>query len=362
MSARTHLLFWAGAAALFIGFVFVFKAVLLPFVLGLAIAYLLNPLVTKLTRLKLGRGAASLLILGVFLIVMLAALAVLTPVLAREISDFARDLPGYLDRLAAFFKPYSEKLARLVRQEQDIDFKTLLSEHAGAGADLAGRVLTGMAAGGLAVINLLGLVVIMPVVAYFMMKEWPRIAAWTEDLMPRDQKDTIQGLLRDIDRKLSGFVRGQVSVALILAAFYAVALTIAGLKYGFLIGISAGLLSIIPMVGSALGLVVAVLVAWFQSSDWVYTAIIAGIFLFGQLVEGNFLTPKLVGDRTGLHPLWVFFALMAGGALFGLLGIFLAVPVAAVAGVLIAFGIRRYKASPLYTGKKSKDFDKKRAL
>ena len=147
---------------------------------------------------------------------------------------------------------------------------------------------------------------------------------------------------------MSGFIRGQISVAFILGITYAIALSLAGLKYGFLIGLLSGLLSVIPMVGSAVGLIVAVLVAWFQSADWMYVLIIAAIFLVGQFIEGNFLTPKMMGKNVGLHPLWIFFALLAGGALFGVLGMFLAVPVAAVAGVLLAFAIGRYKTSSFY--------------
>jgi predicted PurR-regulated permease PerM len=155
-------------------------------------------------------------------------------------------------------------------------------------------------------------------------------------------------LLKEIDQKLSGFVRGQISVAVMLGIGYALALSIAGLKYGFLIGLGAGFLSVIPMVGSAVGLVVSVAVAWFQSGDMIFVLIIAGIFIAGQIIEGNFLTPKLVGDSVGLHPLWVFFALLAGGSLLGILGMFLAVPLAAVIGVLLSYAIYRYKQSPYY--------------
>lgn len=158
------------------------------------------------------------------------------------------------------------------------------------------------------------------------------------------------GLLKQINEKLAGFIRGQISVALFLAFAYAIALTLAGLKYGLLIGIMSGLLSVIPMVGSAVGLIVSVGVAWFQTGEWSYVAIIAAIFLSGQLIEGNFLTPKLVGDSVGLHPLWVFFALLAGGSLLGILGMFLAVPVAAVIGVLLSYALHKYKQSAYYQG------------
>ncbi len=190
--------------------------------------------------------------------------------------------------------------------------------------------------------------IISLVVAYFMMAEWPAVTKWVRDLMPRHSEETIMGLLRQIDTKISGFVRGQISVAVVLGVSYAVMLTLAGLKYGFLIGLMSGLISVIPMVGSAVGLVVSVAVAWFQAGDIMFVLLIAGIFLGGQVIEGNFLTPKLVGDSVGLHPLWVFFALLAGGSLLGILGMFLSVPVTAVVGVLLSFAIQRYKESPYY--------------
>lgn len=355
MTIRSHFFFWTLAAIGFVGFVVLFKSVLLPFVLGMIIAYLLNPLVNALGRLQISRGPASLFILLGFSTLTLSFFALLVPVLYRELSDFSRELPGYIDRLTEMVTPYSEKI-----QNQDgVDLKAVLRQNASAGLNAANQVLYGMAAGGLAVLNILSLLVITPIVAYFMMKEWINMTNWVKDLMPRDQKNTIMNLLDQINRKLAGFIRGQISVAFILGVMYALALTLAGLKYGLLIGFTAGLLSIIPMVGSIVGLVVGVLVAWFQSGAWSYVLIIAAIFLVGQAIEGNFLTPRLVGRSVGMHPLWIFFALLAGGALFGILGMLLAVPVAAVIGVLAIFGIKRYKNSAYY--KSSKD-DKKRSL
>ena len=350
MTIRSHFLFWTLAATGFIGFVVLFKSILLPFVLGMVIAYLLNPL----GRLRISRGPAALFILLGFLALLLSFFALLIPVLHRELSDFSRDLPEYIDRLTEMLAPYSEK----IQNQDSVDLKAILRQNASTGLNAANQVLYGMAAGGLAILNILSLLVITPIVAYFMMKEWINITNWVKDLMPRDQKNTIMDLLDQINRKLAGFIRGQISVAFILGIMYALALTLVGLKYGLLIGFTAGLLSIIPMLGSIVGFVTGVLVAWFQSGEWSYVLIIAAIFLAGQAIEGNFLTPRLVGRSVGMHPLWIFFALLAGGALFGILGMLLAVPVAAVIGVLAAFGIKRYKASPYY--KSAKD-DKKRS-
>lgn len=351
MTTRNKAIFWSLAAAALIAFVFIFKSVLTPFVLGIAIAYLLNPLVTKLGRVKISRTPATVIILGGFVIFMAALIALISPILYRQITEFANDLPGYIDQIWDAAQPASRRIMAVFGVNGETDVKALLKENSGAAADVAKKILGGIASGGQAIIDTIFILTVTPIVAFFMMQEWPKITNWVEDLLPRDYKKTILDLIEQIDQKLAGFIRGQITIAFFLGLGYAVALTIAGLKYGFLIGLCAGFLSIIPMVGSTLGLLVSVAVAWFQSGELSYMAIIAGIFLVGQLIEGNILSPKIMGDSVGLHPLWVFFALMAGGALFGILGMLLAVPVAAVAGVLLAFAITQYKSSSLYKGK-----------
>ncbi|MEM7650865.1 MAG: AI-2E family transporter [Pseudomonadota bacterium] len=358
MSARNHFIFWALAFIVLLGFVYVFSGVLLPFVLGIAIAYLLNPLVNALGKIKIARGIAAMLILVIFFAFVGGAFALIAPILYKQSLQLAEDIPGYFEAVTAFIEPYAQKAAALVGSD-NTEITEFLKSQTGTAAGVAKKLLSSLAAGGAAVFDLISVFVLTPIVAYFMMKEWIKICEWVEDKLPRDNKKTILNLLSEVDVKISGFVRGQISVAFILALAYSIGLTIAGLNYGFLIGLVAGLISVIPMVGSAVGLVISVAVAWFQAGELVYVAIIAAIFLAGQLIEGNILSPKIVGDSVGLHPLWVFFALMAGGSLFGILGMLIAVPIAATAGVLLAFAIDQYKASPYY--KSSKSLKKKSA-
>ena len=352
MTAQRHFIFWGLALASFILLLFVFSEILLPFILGAVIAYLLNPAVDALGRRKIGRGPAALLILGIFSVIVGGLMALTLPVLARETAEFYNTLPAYLDNLEALFAPHRARLEAFLYPEGTPALNEITKEHAGAAAAAAGVIAGGVAQGGQAFLHIIGLIVITPIVAYFMMKEWPRIIAWGKDLMPPKRRDTILGLFREIDTKLSGFIRGQVTVALILAVSYAVALTVLGLKYGFLIGLASGLLSIIPMVGSVGGFFVATLAAWLQTGEWQFALAVASVFIIGQIIEGNLLTPKIVGDRVGLHPLWIFFALMAGASLLGFLGLLIAVPVAAIISVLAAFAIRQYKNSPFYKGDK----------
>lgn len=348
-NSRRQVMFWGAAAVIFLLFLYAFSGVLLPFVLGIAIAYLLDPVVARLTRGKMPRAAAALLILLTFGLFIAAAAALILPVVSRELAQLVTALPGYAEKIWNMLTPYvtwaQEKLGR-----SDIEgLKESLRGNIDKLLSVGGGVAVGIASGGQALVGFVTTLVLTPIVAYYMMKEWPRIKDWVNSLLPRKHFDTIQDLLQQIDAKVAGFVRGQLTVAFLLGVAYAVALSIAGLNYGFLIGFMAGILSVIPLVGSTVGLLVSVCVAWFQAGELAYVAIIAAIFLTGQFVEGNFLSPKLLGDSVGLHPLWILFALMAGGALFGIVGMLLAVPVVAAIGVLAGFAIRLYKNSPYYS-------------
>lgn len=349
-STQKQAWFWGGAFTLFfIGFIWLFRDVLTPFVLGIVIAYLLNPLVHYIMRWKgLNRGVVSLLILTLFTLLITVVLVIIVPPAAREAASLIEKAPGYIDAVMNWLNPHITWAQQMLGDNYPDNAKTLIKENADKVLAATGGIAAGLATGGQAIAGFLTTLVLTPLVAFFMMKEWPRMTDWIENLIPRDETKMVRDLLRQIDRKISGFIRGQLTVAFFLGLLYAIALSIAGLDYGFLIGLSAGAFSIIPLVGSTLGLLISVVVAWFQSGDLSYVAIIAAIFFIGQFVEGNFLSPKLVGDSVGMHPLWVIFAVFAGGSLFGILGMLLAVPVAAVVGVLVSFAILQYKKTDFY--------------
>lgn len=351
VSTKRQMIFWGATAALFIGFIWLFNGVLTPFVLGMVIAYLLNPFINRFSTKGIKRTTSTILILTVFFSIVTAIIVVSAPIIAKESKDLIGALPGYVDTLLDLIQPYIAMVQDFTGQGSIEDAKAFLKDNASKILSVSGGIAGGLAAGGQAFIGAMTTIVLTPLVAFFMMKEWPAITAWVEDLIPRDKEKMIKDLLKQIDQKLAGFIRGQLSVAFFLGLIYAIALTVAGLNYGFLIGVTAGFLSIIPMVGSTFGLLVAVIVAWFQAGEVNYVLIVAAIFIVGQIIEGNILSPKLLGDSVGLHPLWILFALMAGGSLFGILGMLLAVPVAAVVGVLLSFSILQYKNSPLYKKK-----------
>ncbi|MGE0256089.1 MAG: AI-2E family transporter [Alphaproteobacteria bacterium] len=351
MSAGRQTLAWLGVLALAILLLWAFSAILLPFVVALALAYLLDPLADRLERRGVGRTLATVLILGVLILGLAGLVAVLEPLLQAQVVTLIDRMPEYVSAVRGYIEATVHRLGAHVDPASVERVRDAAGQAVGGGAGWLGDLAGQLFRGGVALLNLLSLLLITPVVAFYLLRDWDRTAAAFDDLLPREHAATIRRLLREIDARLAGFVRGQLMVSAVLAVWYAVGLTVAGLEFGLIVGLAAGLLSIIPFVGSIGGLIVSVGLALVQFDGLVPVAIVAAIIVVGQIAEGNFLTPKLVGERVGLHPVWVIFALLAGGALLGLVGMLLAVPAAATIAVLVEFAIERYRASSLYTGR-----------
>lgn len=379
MTLQRQAMFWALAAVALIAFIFIFSSILLPFVAGMAIAYLLDPAADWFERRGFSRLMATLTIAILALLVIVLGLVLIVPLLIEQTFGLVEALRPYIPEtlrtllglaeddyqaIAALLTPSSEAdiaaRSALLPTEMSFDaiiawlgtinidaVRSFIEANAGTMAALMGRVFDQ----GAAVFGVISTLVITPIVAMYMLYDWDRLVARGDALLPRDHADTIRDLFQQINKVLSGFIRGQFVLALILGAFYAIALTAVGLNFGLLIGLGAGLLSFIPYIGSVTGFVVSVGVALVQfwSEPW-WIVVVAGIFAFGQFVEGNFLQPKIVGDATGLHPLALFFALLAFGSLFGFVGLLIAVPLAASLGVLVRFGTDRYRQSVYFKG------------
>lgn len=345
---KNHMYFWLLVLCALMGFVWVLGGVLMPFICGIAIAYLLGPVLQQLARLRVGRKYAVLLILGTFFATLGVILALGIPFVYRQSVQLAADLPHYAEQFHDRIGPYILWVQEKFHTGDLTQYQDAIKNNLDRVFKVGGTLAAGIIGGSQFLFGLFSFVIITPLVAYFVMSKWFDITRWIDDMIPRRNYDTIRSLLSQMDIKISGFVRGQILVSFFLGLIYAVSLSIAGLNFSVLIGLTAGILSIIPMFGSTVGLVVAVLVAWFQSESIQYTGIIAAIFLTGQFLEGNVISPKIIGDSVGLHPLWILFSLMAGGALFGITGMFLAVPVTAVIGVMLSFAIQKYKASIYY--------------
>ncbi len=326
-----------------------FAGVLLPFVAAAGIAYFLDPPATKLTRLGVPRTASALaLIVGLVAATLLFAL-LLYPLIVAQVGILLSRIPDYINAIRVFANTAITHLQeRLGAEYVDGKLRDLVSGQAGAMLGFLAGALSRVIGSGFAIFNVVTLVVVTPVVAFYMLRDWPRIVRRLDGWLPRRYEGVLRAQAREIDRILAAWLRGQMLCCLILALFYATALSMVGLDLGLIVGLSAGLLSFIPYVGTITGAVSSIGLAFAQFPTWTGVAMVAGVFMTGQLLEGYVIYPRFLGDRVELHAVWVIFALFAGGAAFGFVGVLLAVPVAAVLGVLLRFWLHRYLASPLY--------------
>ena len=351
MTGRNQAIAWLSILVVLVLLLVFLREVLFPFVAGFAIAYFLDPVCDRLERWGLSRTWATVLVTALFFVVFVLILALLVPVLYAQIVQFLTNLPGYIEAIQTKTAP----LLALVREKfsdgaQPFDVNSFLKEHLGAVADISIGIL-GKFVGGLQVtFNIISLFVITPVVAFYLLRDWDEIIARIDSCLPRTHVETIREQARLVDETLAGFLRGQFTVCLLLGLFYGIGLSLVGLEFGLIIGLGTGLVSFIPYFGMLIGFVVGVGLAFAQFDTLLPIAMVVVVFVVGQFLEGNFLTPKLVGDRVNLHAVWIMFALLAGAALFGFVGVLLAVPVAAVIGVLVRFSLSRYRESPLYLG------------
>jgi predicted PurR-regulated permease PerM len=349
LAARRRLWVWGGIFIAFVAALWLLSPVLLPFLVGLAIAYVLDPAVDKVERWGLGRIFATSLVMAAFFVVLAAIILLLSPVVVDQVRGLSNRVVQGIEELQELARPYIEEYLSQPQPKPDgkgaesIGIATQVLRWAGG---MAGQLLHG----GLALFNVLSLIFITPVVAFYLLRDWDHIVATVDLWLPRDHAPVIRKLLQEIDRRMAGFLRGQALVCVLLGVFYALGLTLVGLNYGLIIGLVTGLVSFVPYIGMLLGAGVGLGVALFQFDNWWMVAAVAGVFMIGQVIEGNFISPILVGDRVGLHPVWLMLAVLAGGALFGLVGVLIAVPVAAAIAVLLRFALERYLESPLYRG------------
>lgn len=346
LPVQKQLLYWGIAAAVFLGILWLLGHVLLPFVLGGAIAYFLDPVADRLERMGLSRVAATgmITVIGVLTFVMMALLVI--PTLTSQALQLFNVAPEYAKSITAFL---TDRFPSLLDASSTLrqSISTLGETIQNRGAELLNTALSSVAS----LLNVVVLLVIVPVVSVYLLLDWDRMVARIDDLLPRDHAGTVRQLARDIDATLASFIRGMGTVCLILGTYYAIALMIVGLQFGLVVGFIAGLVTFIPYLGALIGGALAIGLALFQFwGDWVSIGLVAGIFVVGQVVEGNILTPKLVGNSVGLHPVWLILALSVFGAAFGFVGMLVAVPVAASIGVIARFAVGQYKSSLLYRG------------
>jgi len=351
LPVREQVTYWGIVAAVSFVALWYLGDVILPFVLGGAIAYFLDPVADRLERLGASRALATAIIAVVAVVIFVMMALLVIPTLVQQSVDLVNTTPELLrnlrDFLIARFPDIIEPEST-IRKSLDQIGQTIQSR----GGELLDTALSSVSS----LLNIVLLFVIVPVVSVYLLLDWDRMVARIDELLPRDHAPVIRHLASEVDATLAGFIRGMGTVCLILGTYYAVALMLVGLQFGLVVGFIAGILTFIPYVGAIVGGMLAIGLAMFQFwGDWVWIIVVWAIFQSGQLIEGNLLTPKLVGDSVGLHPVWLLLALSVFGSLFGFVGMLVAVPVAAAIGVLARFAVGQYKASRLYRGLSGQD-------
>ena len=343
-----RVLFWLAAAALLIIALELLRGILMPFAASFVIAYLLVPMVDRFEAWHIRRSLASLAVLLLFLLALSLVLVLLVPLVQEQVLRLVARMPGLVQVIQADFGKLMQLLQQRLPQEEVAKLRDLVGAKIADVVSWLAGLLQSMITSSFAILNIVSLIVVTPVVTFFLLRDWHVMVAQIDAYLPREPLDTIRGQARIVADTLAGFVHGQGLVCLILAVYYTAALSLAGLDSALAVGLLIGVLAIIPVVGVAIGFVLSLALAALQYGTWTSVMVVCGIFLFGSTVEANILSPKLVGDRVHLHPVWVIFAVLAGGRLFGVVGVFLSVPAAAVIGVLTRFALHRYRDSPLY--------------
>lgn len=343
---QTQAKYWAIAGLVLVVLLWLLGDVLLPFVLGAALAYFLDPVADRLERLGLSRVAATSVIALIAVLIFVLLVLSIIPTLIQQLMALIESAPEMSKKLQGFLVDRFPELA-----DRTSTLRQTLAELGETVKAQGGKVVGGLIQTAFGAVSIVLVLLVAPVVTFYLLLDWDRMIARADALLPRQHIDSIRQIASEIDMTLAGFLRGQVMVCLILGAFYAIALMAAGLQYGLIVGSLAGAITFIPYIGALFGGVLAIGLALFQFwGDWFSIGIVVAIFAVGQFAEGNILSPKLVGQSVGLHPVWLLLALSAFGSLFGFVGMLVAVPVAAVIGVLVRFGVAQYQNSPLFIG------------
>ena len=341
--------FWLWILAALAVVLWLFKPVLVPFLAGLAIAYFLEPAVAALEKRKIRRWAGALIVLSGFLFVVVAIVLLIWPLLNHQIGALINALPDSIAKIREHYLPWAQDWLARFSPEDVEKIRDAATQSSGDAVGWVSHTVKSIVSGGFALVDAIALSILTPVTAFHVLKDWGKLTKVIDQLIPRRHYAVIREQMTEIDRTLSGFLRGQAIVCVILGVVYSTGLAMNGLKYGATIGIIAGILTIIPYVGTVFGWATSVILACVQfDGDWLRIGSVIAVFAIGHFFEAYVLTPRFVGNRVGLHPVWILFALISGVTLMGFTGVLIAVPTAAVIGVLVRFGVRQYKASAIY--------------
>ena len=343
-------LFWLAVICLAGLFLFQIRSILLPFVVGAMIAYFLDPAADELERRGLSRTSATAVITLSFFAAFITVMIFLAPALYHQLQELVNNAPEYAMQIRKLVDPYVSKLHKIWSSKAAAVGPNMLQSSSSSMFETAEKLLIGVLASGKAIFSTLSLIFLTPVVTFYMLRDWDVMVERIDDLLPRMGADIIRTQAREIDRTIAAYLRGQVNVCMLLSLYYMTVLWLAGLQYGLLVGLIAGIVAFIPFVGTLVTVGTAMTLAFIQFSDLGQVGMIAGMLGFGIILENNILVPKLIGGKVGLHPAWVIFGMLAGGALLGFVGVLLAVPLTAAIGVIVRFATARYRSSAYYSG------------
>lgn len=348
MKSEKRLWIWGTLIVSFFLLLYLLKAILFPFIVGIIIAYFLDPLADRLERFFSSRVIASLLSLLAFFIIALLACLTLFPVLHSQITHLSEKIPLYLQSFFQWIEPQIILFQERFASQENQNVKDMFSSYIGDAFSIITKFIGSVLTNSLAIFNIFSLLFLTPIISFYLLKDWDRMVAFINEYLPKKKASHIRAIFREIDQTLSSFFRGQGLTCLILAIYYAVTLSMVGLEFGLLIGLFIGFISFVPYVGLLIGAILSIGLALIQFSEFLPILLVGSIFVIGQILEAYVLIPKLVGKSVGLNEVWVLFALLAGGSLFGFIGIFLAVPIASVIRVVLKFTLNQYKQSALY--------------
>jgi len=325
-------------------FLYIIRSVLPPFIIGAAIAYFTHHLVDKMEAKQASRSLASMLIVILLILIVIVLIIFIIPLIYNQFIALAKEFSYYIQSFSEFFSLKVTEFIDFLDINGLEDARVYISQYSKGLVNIFTKIINNLIASSMAFFNILSILVITPVTTYYFLHDWHKIINTIEKYIPNSKRKTVRILFKEIDKMLSSYIKGQFNVCMVLGIFYAVLLTIVGLEFGLIIGILAGLLTFIPYLGAFLGAAIGLFTGYFQwGLDFVHLATVLGVFGVGQFLEGSFVTPRLIGQKIGLHPMWIIFALFVGGALMGFAGIILALPMAAIIGVIVRFFLKQYE-------------------
>lgn len=344
---------WISVAVIFIAGVYLLQSILMPFLTGLLVAYAMNPAVRIFQKWGIPRSIGTSIMITSFFLLIGLLIFIAIPFIQTELATLSMVVPKYGERIMEILKPLIDNPYSYIEKHDLERLRAFASANFGEGIAWGLKLLGQILTNSLALANLISLIVITPIVAFYCLRDWNLIVDTVDRWLPRPYAPTLRRFFTDVNATIGGFAKGQALVCIMVGIYYAIALTLAGLEFGVVVGIVIGVMAFIPYLGAFVGFVLCIGIAMAQFTEWTSVGIVASIFVVGQTTEAYFLIPYFVGNRIGLHPVWVLFALLAGGALYGFIGILFALPVGATIGVLVRYIRNRYFKSPYYLGRKS---------